>query len=691
MKTTPFRAVMIGTLIIFSVVACSTATETMEEPRPTEVVVPTATRATIEEIESRFPQAQIVNDEGGPTFVTGQVEYTYPFFTVGVAEPLVILEDQAGFVDRDRDFLFPVESQILGQITSDFFTSPFTYSMSLPAIPRGTLRDVDNDGDDNEGVMIFAVAYWTNIWGDPYLEKRDQGGGGWSSAYASTLVSDDRDNYLEVYGGKYLVYASDDQQGFPSGFGSDDKLFTEDDPIVQIPAGWTVVDLDQVPFGFDRSREVTLDLFEPESLALDDFSELSYLEAFDAMVEKLRLEYAFTEFKGIDWDELVETFRPRFENARTPTSYALTLRDFLWSIPDGHVGMDISLLIDQFRYEVIGGLGIAILELDEGTILVNFLQEGSPADRAGLQFGAEILTMNGVPISEVIDATVPWSSPFSTPQAERLEQLRFATRFPTDTEVELSYKNPGGAVRTASMVTEIELDSYFSSPYFIEPSGFELPVEYEILDNGLGYVQIFSFFDNELLSIQIWERLMQELNENGIPGLIIDLRSNGGGSGYLADQMAAYFFSEELEVGTSSVYDPSIGDFYSDPGDTQRLYPPRDELIYRGEVVVILGPSCASACEFFAYDLTQQSRVTIVGMYPSAGLGGGIESFKMPESIDVQFTIGRAVDMQGNIHIEGQGVAPDIRVSNTIETFNAFYLNSEDPVLDAAIQSLLGP
>lgn len=110
---------------------------------------------------------------------------------MGVAEPVVILEDQGGFVARDRKFEMPLESQTLAQITSDFYTSPFTYSLTLPASPKGTLNDVDHDGAQDTGVMIFAVAYWTNTWGDPYLERRDLYGGGWSSAYASTRVSSD--------------------------------------------------------------------------------------------------------------------------------------------------------------------------------------------------------------------------------------------------------------------------------------------------------------------------------------------------------------------------------------------------------------------------------------------------------------------------------------------------------------------
>ncbi|MBK8027383.1 MAG: hypothetical protein IPK19_39835 [Chloroflexi bacterium] len=55
--------------------------------------------------EEEIPSARILNEQGGPASITGEVNYTNGFFTLGVAEPMVILEDQAGFIDRDRGFL----------------------------------------------------------------------------------------------------------------------------------------------------------------------------------------------------------------------------------------------------------------------------------------------------------------------------------------------------------------------------------------------------------------------------------------------------------------------------------------------------------------------------------------------------------------------------------------------------------
>jgi len=98
MKLNLFQKIMALVVLNLAIFACSLANP---------VVVPNAT--------------QVSGPNDGPAIVTGTVTYTNSFFTAGVAEPEVILEDQGGFVTRDRKFLIPVESQVIGQMTSDFY------------------------------------------------------------------------------------------------------------------------------------------------------------------------------------------------------------------------------------------------------------------------------------------------------------------------------------------------------------------------------------------------------------------------------------------------------------------------------------------------------------------------------------------------------------------------------------------
>lgn len=629
-----------------------------------------------------------------PMVVTGKVSYTNAFFTAGVSEPLVILEDQGGFVTRDRNFEISEASQVIGQITSDFYTSPFSYSLALPGEPHGTLHDVDHDGQADQGVQVFAIAYWTNIWGDPYLELRDQGGGGWSTAYASTKVSEAADSYLEVYGGKYVVYAPDATEQFPAGFGADNELFTDDDPLMSIAVGWSVIDLDQTPFAIERTAAPVIDLFEPEAAALDDFSSLSYSAAFDAMVEKFRHEYAWTELKGIDWDAQAAEFRPAFERAEAahdPHAYALALRDFIWSIPDSHLGFDQSLLDQDFVTETAGGLGFSMTETDNGEFLVDFVTAGGPAAEAGIEFGAQVIALGGEPTAHAVAAAVPWSSPFSNPALGRLQQARYALRFPLATNsVEVTFRNRGGAERTEILAVAQEGDSFSHSSSFFGVSDTALPVEFSVLpgDPRIGYIKLNSFLDNQVLTVQLWERAIKYLNENAIGALVLDMRHDGGGNGWLADQMAAYFFDHRVAVGNVARYDPLSDSFYYDPSDQDEMIPPRRELQFAGHVAVLVGPGCASACEFFAFNLTLEDRAAIVGQYPSDGAGGSVERFVMPEGIQVQMTIGRALDANGVAQIEGNGVVPTVKVPVSFETLQSA-ANGGDPVLEAA-QNLLG-
>ena len=636
--------------------------------------------------------APILNDEGGTRAVYGEMSYTNPYLTDGVAEPLIILEDQAGFVDRDRDFTFSPESQVMGRLTSDFFTSPVSYVLQLPFEPQGSLRDVDNDGEEDGGVQIFAVAFWTNIWGPPELEERDLGGGGWSTAYASTDTSNRSQTLNEVIGGQLLVYAPDGEQGFPSGYGEDGLLFTEDDPAVGLPAGYTLVSLDSDPFTFDRSAEPVVNLIEGEASEADDFSEMDYTAAFDAMLDKFRREYAFTEYKGIDWDAMSAEFRPRFEQALAdddPEAYEFALRDFAWSIPDSHVGVSFGPAVYRgFREAIAGGVGIAFRELDDGRIVVNFLLEDSPAAAAGIELRAEILEINGQPAAEYVSETVAWSEPFSLEEQKRLQQLRYATRFPADSEVEISWRNPGAEeISNAELPTSDERDSFDFSSFFQGRDRHRLPLEFEEIEGSdFTLVQIHSFSDNERLTIDLWERLIEELNYYAVPGLVIDMRSNGGGSGWLAQQMAAYFFNEPHVLGNSGFYDEDTEDFFFDPDTEDDFILPPEDLRYDGEVAVLVYSSCYSACEFFSYYMTVEDRAAIVGHTATAGAGGSVETFYMPDDMEVTFTVGRAVDADHNIHLEGIGVVPTLRVPVTEETL----FNEGDPVLEAAIAWLDG-
>lgn len=646
---------------------------------PTPVEAPAATSTPRPTPTSLPPIAVQPGEENPnePVYIYGDIPYTSPFFVNSLSEPFVLLEDEAGFIARDREFEFKLPGQMIGpvEIHED---GTLTYSLPLPSVPLGTFVDVDNDGSADKGVQVFAAAFWSNTWGGPFLEERD--GTGWSTAYSSTLT--DPENEDEINGGTLIVWAPDAEQAFPTGFGADGLLFTADDPTAPIPAGYNLVNLDQEPFTVTKEVRAELTLNEGV-IAVNDYTQDDYITAFQKLYEKVAREYPFTAEKNLNWQSLFDKFSPRVEEAHNDTDFYEALRDFTWSIPDAHVGLSFNA--ESFYQAAGGSFGIRLAELSDGRIIVVEVIPDTTGAKAGLVPGAEILTWDGRPVKEALAEVVPYFGPFSSEQHKRLEQLVFLTRLPPDTRVEIGYRLPNGRQENQRLTAEVEYESLFRSIPELRSDPLSLPVSVSLLpDSGLGYVRIDTFSDDYHLMAQLWEDAIQSLIDNEIPGLIIDLRTNGGGSSGLAYDFAGYLFDEEIVLYHGSYYNQRLGEFeFSD-------YPARIKpglLYYEGPVAVLVSPYCVSACEGFAYALSQGGRSTIVGHYATAGAFGevGRGQYELPGEISMQFPTGRPETMDGKLLIEGVGVQPDIVVPVT----EASALDEVDAVLDAAIQAVL--
>ncbi|MEJ2266548.1 MAG: S41 family peptidase [Anaerolineales bacterium] len=679
MKTTRRFITLIVALALISL-ACQTVTGLSQTPTPlpTATLAPTsAPTASNTPTSLPAPSGSQEIDPNEPVFISGDIPYTSPFFLNTISEPFILLEDEAGFVQRNKEFEFPLKEQVLGAVVVHQDQS-LTYTLSLPAAPQATFVDVDNNGNNDTGVQVFAIAYWSNTWGDPFLEPRD--GTGWSTAYASTITDPERDD--EITGGTLLIWAPDEQQGFPTGFGPDGKLFTEDDPTAPIPAGYNIVDLNQEPFSIYKEAKPQITLNEG-AVAVNDYSKMSYSDAFEAMFDKVSREYPFTQEKGIDWQAIHDEFAPRVADATNAKDFYRAIRDFTYAIPDAHVG--VSLNPEVFFEEEGGGFGLVLAELSDGRVIVTKVLPNDPGAQAGIEVGAEIITWDGKPVSEAIDGVTPYLGPFSTEQHKRLEQVIFLTRVPPDTEVTVTYKNPGDAQsKQVTMEAAVEYDSLFAALPTFNFDELLLPVEGKVLDDsGLGYIRITTFSDDYRMIASLWDRYIHNLVDNQIPGLIIDLRVNSGGSGGLTRDFAGYLFDKEFTFSRESYYNELTGKF-EDTGYPTEIKP--GPVVYDGPVAVLVSPDCISACEGFAGEMTHDSRAIIVGNYPTAGAFGevGRGQYKLPEDLSLQFPTGRPESPDGKVLIEGKGVPLDITVPVTADGA----LGKEDTVLQAAVQAL---
>ncbi len=688
------KSVAIPLLIAILLVAC----------RPTKTATPEMVTETISQIEATAApteeSAESAPEESGmeadaapqkePYQITGTIEITNAIILeVYYNQRFVMLEDLTGFIQRDYEYQQPLDAEILGPVTVTE-EGEFRFSLNLPAIPIYPFNDVDNDHEEDQGVQIWQIAMNANYFDDPFLGEDETSG--WSANYTSARI--DSENKHEILGGTLLVWSPDDQQGFPSGFGEDGLLFTEDDPTAPIPAGYTLVNLDEEPFKFYQEEKATLTLYEGE-LTVNDLSDMGWSEGFEALHNKLSTEYPFTEMKGIDWDALYEEFAPRIavaEDEGDETAYYLALRDYSWSIPDGHVGLGGSAVSNQlFEQETAGGYGFAIIGLDDGRVIAHIVSEEGPAAEAGMLWGTEILEWNSTPIRDAIAEVIPWSMPFSSEESLRVQQYRYLLRSPVGTEAEVTYQNPDAdAPTTVTLKSIAERETFSATSIYAGFDRNSLPVEYEILPSGFGYIKISSLSEDISLIIRLWEWAIERMIVNQVPGIIIDLRQNGGGSP-LGTLFASYFVEERIDISRSYYYSEKSSKFetFGPPDYTE----PDDELYYDGQLAVLVSPACASACENVAYVLSKLPQTRVFGFYASDGIFGEVArgQYILPGGFSFQAPTGMSLDMNGEVIIEGTGVVPDVRVPTNEETMRARYIDERDVVLDYAIEVISKP
>jgi carboxyl-terminal processing protease len=427
---------------------------------------------------------------------------------------------------------------------------------------------------------------------------------------------------------------------------------------------------------------------------VEDMSQKSWSMAFDEMHRLLSKRYGFGEWKQIDWDGLYTEFAPRIaaaEAAEDKDAYYLALREYAFSIPDGHIrlsGDDRGL----WRQSIGGGYGVAVITLDDGNVIAHVLEEGGPAEVAGMTWGAQILAWDGVPTLEAIGevATLWGAVPPATQEGRRFLQENLLTRAPVGTESTITFQNFGEEEPQTVTLLAVEdgLAPLVQSMGIRNSAGLRsgigdevdagtlrLPPDYEILPEGLGYLRVYHEIPDEDDPdfVQIVEQAMVEFTAQDVPGIIIDVRGNEGGIDLMVPQMLGYFFTE--------------------PGFYEYMIGPK-EPHYAGPVAVLIDPYTKSTGEGFPLVAQQLPQGTVVGVYGTHGsFGMCCAGIKLPEDYELLYPLGQSTDASGHTQLDGDhnlqgGVGPDVRVPLTRETVHAMYVEKQDVVLAYAIEAL---
>lgn len=288
------------------------------------------------------------------------------------------------------------------------------------------------------------------------------------------------------------------------------------------------------------------------------------------------------------------------------------------------------------------GVGITIQpQEDESGFLILMVTEGGPAQEAGIEANDLLI---GVEDQDIRDMS--------------MDEVRELIRGKEGTKVALTVMRKGEHMTLSVERRRIE----------------ETVARGEMLDDGIGLVQIFNF-DERCAdeSIEVIERLRSE----GAKKLIFDVRNNPGG---FADELVELldYLLPEGDLFRSVSYD---GKEQVDTSDADFLDMP---------MAVLVNGDSYSAAEFFAAALQEYEAAIVVGE-PTVGKGYYQNTIQLGDGSAVALSTGKYFTPKGN-SLADVGVTPDVRVDVDEETASNIYYGlsttAEDPQIQAAVNAL---
>lgn len=217
-----------------------------------------------------------------------------------------------------------------------------------------------------------------------------------------------------------------------------------------------------------------------------------------------------------------------------------------------------------------GGIG-ATIGTRNNKVLVIMPHEDTPAKRAGLKIGDEILQINEVKVN-----------------AKNYNDVSKLLKGQPGTEVELIIKRYG-ATQTEKVKIKRERIKINHLPY------------YDIFEGNIGYVQLTEFTAGAAHSIQ---KAVEELKNKGAKSIILDLRGNPGGLLHEAINLANLFIPKDVDVVSTKGKIAEWNKTY------KTLKMPLDMAI---PLVVLINGNSASASEIVAGVVQDYDRGVLVG------------------------------------------------------------------------------
>lgn len=269
--------------------------------------------------------------------------------------------------------------------------------------------------------------------------------------------------------------------------------------------------------------------------------------------------------------------------------------------------------LDQYLENANGnfdGVGIEVYTTQEGEVIISRVMEGQPAEQAGLQEGDVIIGVDGEDMQGKLVSDVA---------------AKIRGKAGTPVTIEVLRKSTGEILEKTMNRAVVVMES----------------VDSRMIDGNIGYISISGFKEN---TYEQFKTALDTLMENGMEGLVLDLRDNPGGL-----VKSVYHIGEELLPEGTMVY-------------TLDKQEKRDDIECDAEyldipLTVLVNENSASASEIFAGAVKDTGRGTLVGMQ-TFGKGLVQRLFTLPDGSGLNVTIQKYYTPNGT-SIHGIGIAPD--------------------------------
>jgi len=196
-------------------------------------------------------------------------------------------------------------------------------------------------------------------------------------------------------------------------------------------------------------------------------------------------------------------------------------------------------------------------------------------------------------------------------------------------------------------------------------------------DNTLiGYIY-YGSFSNNVSNYHIDYVMNRFTHANGI---IIDMRSNGGGSVNNIHTIGSRFADQKRLIYTSALKN---GPGYNDFGEASKVYmEPIGSYNYNGKIILLTNRGCFSATSFFSTAMKAFPHVIQIGDTTGGGLGAPT-GFELPNGWSYRFSCSRTLSAEG-FNFE-DGVPPDIPVWMDPQ----HELQGIDDIMERAIEEII--